>query len=196
MIEVAKKTIKEFALKFNNKNFLYALIFTFCLAMVVVLLVLLRQSDNGIKETRNELISLSHNIREHYKMRPDFWGLNNSEAIKNNLIPQTVGINENTLKGFWGKEIIIGSNEQGHTIMPTQKNFAITYKNLSKEECVSLASERFNEEFWLGIAKVSVLSGEKVQFFEWGAGEFGLPLVKKQAKKLCKNNNIVVFYFQ
>ena len=186
MKESIIKIIRKLALKFGNKTFLYASIFAFCLVMFIVLLSLFSRADNGIKETRNELISLSRNIHEHYKMRPDFWGLDNSEAIRNNLLPQTISINENILKGFWGKEIIIGSDEHGHMVMPTQKNFAITYKNLSKEECVVLASEKFNENFWFSVTRVSVSSGAQNQIFEWGSGEFGLPLAKKQAKKICK----------
>ena len=61
-----------------------------CLVVVVVLMtiIMLKQRDIGAYEAGMQIEQLANMIRGHYKMRPDYWGLNTGEIIKNNLYPE------------------------------------------------------------------------------------------------------------
>ena len=194
------KKIKEktFAIlqKCKNKTIIYSTLIGFFSVLAVVLLVSLWPQNTGQNETYAELSELSTKIRTYYKMRPDFWGLNTKEVALNNLLPSTMSFEGEKLKGFWGKEIVIGANENGDAVLPSQRNFVITYKGLNKEQCVALADKKIGENFWFGVEKILISSGEEKQFFNWGTTDFSLPANKKEVKKVCKNNNVVAFYLQ
>ncbi len=194
------KELKAKFLKFvstaKSKLFLLSAVCAFFVALFTCFVILFTGSVEGSAETAKELVLLNNKIREHYKMRPDFWGLNTQEVINNRLYSATISSADGKLSGTWGKEIIIGSDESGSSVMPTQKTFAVAYKGLSKERCVALASSEFEENFWFGIEKILIFSAEQKQFFHWGSDIFGLPVNKKDVEKVCKNENIVVFFFQ
>ncbi len=164
---------------------------------LIVMLLISGQQNIGAREAGGQIDLLAQNIRKHYQIRPDFWGLNTLEVIKKNIYPSTMRINENILYGYFGNEVIIGADINGNPVMPSMKNFVIAYKDLSKLQCIGLATNSFNPEFWLGIREISIIHEDKTNNFSWGNTDYTLPLKKNLAAKICgKSNNTLVFKFE
>ena len=167
--------------------------------IVVLLFVLLidGQKDVGAKEAGTELSALAQNIRRHYKIRPDFWGLSTREVINKRLYPLTMTAETESLHGYFGTPTTIGADENGTAVMPTGRQFAIAYHNLTKQQCVGLGSYNFSQDFWLGLKKVSLNNKKETYSFEWGNKDFILPLKRSQLKEICRQqNNTLIFYFE
>ena len=169
-----------------------------CLVVVVVLMmmIMLKQRDIGAYEAGMQIEQLANIIRGHYKMRPDYWGLNTDEIIKNNLYPEDMSVNGGKLLGYFGNPVEIGMDTEGMTIMPTIKEFGITYRDLTKAQCTALASDRFRKTFWLGIKEISITDNNSSHTFGWDDKESVLPLDKRKADDLCHNGSNVLFRFE
>ena len=89
---------------------------------------------------------------------------------------------------------MVGSDEKGTTIMPGQHNFVISYRELSKKECIELASFRWQEEDKLGLLSMSIQNAEGTYEFSWG--NKGLPLTKSRAKQYCQEKSNVLWSFE
>lgn len=167
--------------------------------IIVLLLTILfgTEQNMGAKEVGVEVASLARNIRNAYKIRPDFWGLNSDTVINKGIYPRSMKTTDGKLLGYFDNEVLIGSDRRGTAVMPTMRRFVVTYKGLNHNQCVALSANAFNREFWLGVTALSIANPKYDETFEWGAQKGVLPLNKKTAKKLCqKRDNMVVFGFE
>lgn len=190
--------------KLIDKNFwisnIKAAILGLGLIIVVLLLILIfagRQKNIGAIEAGRQIVALTDNIRNHYKARPDFWGLCTDYIIKERFFPSGMKIVGNNLIGYFDNPVKVGADENGTPVMPTAKNFVISYQGLNQNQCIALASQNYEQKFWLSVASLVIKNNDGSKKFEWGNQEFGLPLTKKTAKRFCsKNNNLVTFSFE
>lgn len=169
-----------------------------CMIVVIVLMmmIMLKQRDIGAYEAGLQIEQLANMVRGHYKMRPDYWGLNTNEVIKNKLYPEDMTINGDKLLGYFGNPVEIGMDTNGLTIMPTVREFSITYRDLTKAQCTALASDRFRRSFWLGIKEIGITNNNSSYTFGWDDKESVLPLDKRKAADLCSNGSNVLFRFE
>lgn len=164
---------------------------------LVMILLINGQRDIGSQEVGKQIYQLSQNIRRTYQIRPDFWGLSTQSVIKQKIYPSDMLIDSNNLIGYFGNKVVVGSDINGTPVMPTSKQFIIAYKDLTKPQCVGLVSNKFTQEFWLGVGRVSLINNQKVYDFSWSDTENILPISKSKAKELClDNNNNIVFHFE
>ena len=136
------------------KKYRIAVIATMVSALIVFggIFLFVNINKNKIyKNVETQIIELSQNIIKSYRLRPDYWGLSTNEVINKKLYPQSMKLQGNKLIGSFDKVVEIGSDDMGNMVMPTEKHFVITYKNLNKSQCVGVLSQKFNNDFWLSI---------------------------------------------
>lgn len=174
------------------------LILLSCLVVLIVLMMVLvlKQRDIGAREAGLQIESLANTVRSYYQSRPDYWGLSTAEVIKNKIYPAEMAVSDGKLLGYFGNPVEVGMDTIGSPVMPTIKNFVITYSKLTKEQCTALASDRFRKVFWLGIKDIIISNDISVYSFGWDNKESILPIDKKKASELCSNGSSVSFRFE
>lgn len=148
------------------------------------------QPDKSIIESENQLNNLVNRVRIFYRNKPNAWGLNTYSAIQNNIVPQEM-IYGRQIKNSLGKEVLLGANEFGNTVMPGSNKIAIVYKNLTKEECEALSSAKLSEEMKVSVNLIKIINSE-THIFTWGGKNF-LPISTENAYKFCQKNNDVLW---
>lgn len=164
------------------------------LTVIILLGVLLcyqRPPESVIKANRS-LIAMSDKIRRYYQNRPDYWGLNTNEVVRQNLYSGT--LNNNSIINELGKPVVVGADSEGNPVMPGGRSFMIGYRNLSTDECVELASFRWNEEDKLGLLSLTIQNAEGTFEFSWG--DKGLPVSRSRAKHYCKTDSKIMWSFE
>ena len=177
----------------KNKERIIVYVWAISLVIIVavgVVLCLQRPSPEMVQANR-EMLSLAKKIRTYYHNRPDYWGLDTNEVIKQKL--HVSKLKDNQLINSLGKEIVVG-DAQGTQIMPGTHSFVISYKNLTQKECVDMVSIRWQEEDKLGLISISIRNGQNNYEFSWG--DKGLPLSQSQAKQYCKESNDLLWVFE
>lgn len=165
--------------------------------VMIALLFVGGQRDVGAQEAGRQIIALAKNIRNRYQTRPDFWGLNTNEVITKKIYPLSMNVVGNSLIGYFNNPVEVGADANGSSVMPTSRSFVIAYKGLNKQQCVGLASLKFDPDFWLGVGAMTLQNNEISQKFDWSNKEFILPANKDIVKKLChSSNNSVVLHFE
>ena len=170
-----------------------------CAAVILLLAVALYilfsfSIKDNFATVQTELVNLSDNIRNHYKAKPDYWGLNNASVLKNNIAPETIVKNKKIISTI-GREFVIGQNENGDMVMPSQRSFMITMSNLSKTACHKLVSFDWAKENHLALQKILLNNGTDIKDFEWGS-ENPLPIKEDIAKSICSNKNAISWVFE
>lgn len=189
IINLNKAKLREI---FHNK---YLWGFAGVLLLVLVIIMLLQPGQKKHFQTAHqELTELAGNIREHYKVRPDYWGLDTASALKNKLVPVSMLHHDKVISAI-GREVILGQDADGNMVMPGQRNFMITIPNLSKTACVAMLSHPFKKEEHLGLLKIMLAVSDKTETFEWG-GSNPLPITPKTAEDFCKNKNNISWIFE
>ena len=179
-------------MKHKEKLIIYVWLCSLAVILLVGIVLCLQRPPTEIVQANKDIVNMSEKIRAYYRNRPDYWGLNNSEAINLNLY---VGkINNNQIINNLNKNVIIGSDINGSQVMPGQHSFLIGYKDLNKKECVELASLYWAEEDKLGLISVIIQNDSGNYEFSWG--DKGLPLSKGQAQKYCKEKNNILWTFE
>ena len=145
-----------------------------------------------VVSSHKELLTMSESIRKHYKNKPDYWGLNTTEVVKDKLY--TGKLTNNQIINSLGKYVIVGADIEGNPVMPGMKSFIIGYKGVSKKECVELASFIWNENDKLGLLSIQINTDKMEHNFDWS--EDGLPLSKNKAKQFCSENNNIIWVFE
>ena len=141
-----------------------------------------------------ELLALSGNIRNFYRIKPDYWGLDKASAIDNKIVPESM-VKEDRIVNILNSDVEIGQGIDGTLTMPGTRSFDITYKNLDFASCVGLASFAFSQEESLGLLSLTIISGDKSHELSWGK-EQGLPLALGVAKKFCNEVNNIVWKYE
>ena len=180
--------------KMKNKEKIIIYIWLCSLVIIVLIGVMMcfqRPSEQSVAANK-EMLETAEKIRAFYRNRPDYWGLNGNEAVKNQLF--TAKINNNQLLNSLNKKIIIGADSEGTTVMPGQKSFAITYLDVDKKECIELASFSWKAEENLGLLSMMIQNDGQNYEFSWG--DKGLPLSQGRAKQFCHEKNNIMWLFE
>ena len=158
---------------------------------VVLLLVspLMRnRSGTASLQVGQEVARLAASIRSHYKMKPDYWGLDSESVLKNEITGE--------LKSILGADIRIGQGFEAEISMPGSKSFDIVYKGLDKKNCLSLLTLKLEEEASLGLISAEIKNFKARTVFTWG-GTPALPVSSQHAKDYClEGSNEVLFRFE
>lgn len=163
------------------------------IAAILMLVVMIKQRDIGAKEAGTQIEELALRIRNHYKIRPDYWGLSTSEVISNHLYPDSMTVNGGKLLGYFANPVEIGMDEYGSSVMPTLRDFVIAYNDLTKAQCIALASDRYRSNFWLGLKEISIVNSTHKQTFGWNNGKMSLPISRSNAMHNCQNGSNILF---
>lgn len=166
-----------------------------CLVIVVVLMMILmlKQRDIGAREAGAQIAQLADAVRSKYKTQPDYWGLDTGLIIKDKIYPEGMSVNGGKLLGYFNNPVEVGMDASGSQIMPTIKYFTITYRDLTKEQCIALTADHFNQVFWLGVKSLAISNNNDVYTFDWNSKESLLPLPKKKSVNICRNGSNVSF---
>ena len=179
------KTKKIFIHKaLNNK------IFILVLSGLVLLFICLFQADKSLVNSEKQLNNLVDGVRMFYRNKPNAWGLNTYSAIQNNIVPKEM-IYGRQIKNSLGKEVLLGMNEFGNTVMPGNNKIAIVYKNLTKEECEALSTAKLSEDMKVSVNLIKIINTQ-MHIFTWG-GDNLLPISQKDAHKFCKTDNDILW---
>ena len=168
-------------------------------ALIVLSFVLLFAQSKDVKlyaAAGIQIDEMAKNIIQNYRLQPSYWGLSTSEVINKKLYAEGMSIKNNKLIGYFGNNVEIGADENGSPVMPGVKNFVITYNNLTKEQCIGLGANKYNEMFWLNVSKITLKNADIEQDFIWGDEEYGLIPSKHALKKMCnrKDNKLLVYF--
>ncbi len=131
-------------------------------------------------------------VRRHYASKIDYWGLNTQSAVDNNILTN-LPYHKGRLTNALGKPVLIGSGENGETVMPGERSFDVVYGDLSMGECVALAAYRFERPEELGLLQITVVSGDNRQTFSWGEENYKLPVARQEAQKICRKGSKVLW---
>lgn len=140
----------------------------------------------------SELETMATAIRNSYKNSPAYWGLDSKFVINNNIAND---VKDSKIVNVLGKNTFVGYGFDATTLMPGSKTFDIVYKDLSKSECIALASFEFSEEQKLSLVAIILRIDNKEEEFNWG-GENKLPLSVNIAKRFCKEKNDILWRFE
>lgn len=184
-----QKQIAEILKKLKNKR-LVVVLGIVALFFLISLVFWLSKPNEKIVMAHQQVSDLATNIRRFYQAKPDAWGLNTSTAIKNGL-PTPQMINGRQLQNALGKEVLLGADILGNTVMPGSRNAVIVYKNLNKEECEVMATMSFDEKMQLSLNTISIVN-EKEYKFTWG-GENSLPVSEAKADEICLDANDILW---
>lgn len=167
----------------KHKVYAFASLAILVLAWGVFCLI---KTDSKITLAGEQVNLLINQVRNFYKNKPNAWGLNTYSSIKNHIIPSNM-LNGRQIRNSLNKDVLLGADMLGNTVMPGSPTFAIVYKNLNYDECVELATYPFSEKTMLSIDSVSVIN-DTTLLFSWGSAN-SLPINKQNAQKACKENN-------
>lgn len=120
-----------------------------------------------------EIFKLSEEIRQEYKLRPDYWGLR-IENVENVL----------------GKNIVVGQGFEGNAAMPGAKSFDIVFFDLNRNECQAMSGFSLNKVDNLGLISISINSDENE--FGWN----DLPIKSSDSARLCSDTNKILWRFE
>ncbi len=157
---------------------------------VVLLLCFYFQTDKSVIKSENQLNNLVNRVRIFYRNKPNAWGLNTYSAIQNNIVPEEM-IYGRQIKNSLGKEVLLGANEFGNTIMPGNNKIAIVYKNLNKKECEALSTAKLSEDMKMSVNLIKIINSE-THIFSWG-GKYILPITSEKAREICQKDNDVLW---
>ena len=163
-------------------------------ALLLAAIVLTPDKTKRISAAKQEISELSNKIRNHYKVRPDYWGLSTENAVKNNIIPPQM-VHGNKIIGALGTEINVGQDADGSMIMPGGKRFMISVANIGKSACKAVLPDNLSHAENPALVNINLTAGNKTYNFEWG-GELPLPVTPEQANKLCQNNNTISWTYE
>ena len=184
--------MKRKNIKLERKYLIFAgvLIFAICL-----LLLIFSKPDNIPNLAMEEISEITANVHDNFKKKPDYWGLSTAYAIENELAPQKM-LKEEELISVTGGKVLIGIGEEGNIAMPGTQSFDIVYTNLSRRNCVILASYNLDYTSKLGLLSIRIKNHSKDITFSWG-GENDLPIDIAQAKDNClSSDNTIIWSFK
>ena len=148
--------------------------------------------SHRLEQAASQIAEIAHDLRAAYRQKVDYWKLDTKFAVDNNMLTN-LSYNGGKLLNALGKEVLIGRGKDGDTLMPGERSFDIVYKNLSLAECVILSTYQYKQKEELGLLQITIISNDKSQNFDWGEGDFGLPINRETAKKFCTNNSTVLW---
>lgn len=165
--------------------------------LIIATGLLIRGGDevSGSNQEAANLQKLTENIRRHYQNRPDYWGLNTKAIIDNKTAPLAMLKNGRIVSSF-DTDVLVGTAPDGLMLMPGSRSFDIIYKGLNKKQCLELATQKFEEKFWLGVINIAISNDNGQEIFSWNDKKNMLPIKKASAKQICKSVNDIIFHIE
>ncbi len=149
-------------------------------------------SQKSVTENVRKIFSLSDDIRAFYINKHDYWGLNTSVIIDNNVVsPKYVRNKKIIFNG--GVEVLVGKGPSGETVMPLTQEFDIILNRLNRAQCMTYAETTLLPEELLKLDSIRILNSSGTYVFEWN-GTRKLPIQKYETKNLCQNENNTVIW--
>ena len=158
--------------------------------LIIIAIYMYAKPKTEIVDAGNQVLDLSNRVRDFYKNKPNAWGLNTYSAIQNKIVPQDM-LNGRQIINQLKKDVLLGSDALGNTVMPGSRTFAIVYKNLNFEECKALATFDFSEKMLLSIDNITIIN-DKDYLFSWGESK-SLPVSAEAAQNACKQENDILW---
>ena len=149
-------------------------------------------SQKSVTENVRKIFSLSDDIRAFYINKHDYWGLNTSVVIDNNIISSKYVRNKKIIFNG-GIEILIGKGRSGEAVMPLTQEFDVVMNHLNKAQCMTYAETSLLPEELLKLNSIHILNSSGDYIFEWN-GVRKLPIQKYETKNLCQNENNSVIW--
>lgn len=164
------------------------------LLLIVALVFLFSHSPKtNYNDVEKEIFKLSDNIRNHYKLNFDYRGLDNKKVIQESIAPKELTRGNKVISSI-GREYIIGQNDVGDIVMPSQRTFMITLTNLNKKACQHIATINIDNNN-LNLQKIIINNFNKTIEFEWGS-ENPLPISSDKVNEICTNKNNISWVFE
>lgn len=167
-------------------------------ALVVVIAVFFLTANlvNHTQKAANQLMLTAENIRLAYQAKPNYWGLDNQSALKNNVF-RHFRVVKNAPYNALGGKVLVGYGPLGESVMPGISGFDITYTDMTYAQCVALLSYPFSQAQNLGLLQILLYdeANSQVAEFAWG-GENSLPVSEANAKNYCEKHNNILWHFE
>ena len=167
-------------------------------ALVVVIAVFFLTANlvNHTQKAANQLMQTAENIRLAYQAKPNYWGLDNQSALKNNVFSHFRMVKNAPYNALGGK-VLVGYGPLGESVMPGISGFDITYTDMTYAQCVALLSYPFSQAQNLGLLQILLYdeANSQVAEFAWG-GENSLPVSEANAKNYCEKHNNILWHFE
>ena len=151
--------------------------------------------NKKLDQAARQVTEIAQQIRKHFVARIDYWKLDTKYVADNNILTNFVYHNGNLVNAL-GKKVVIGQNEDGTTIMPGDRTFGIAYTGLTGAECIALSSYHFEHPEDIGLLAITIINSDNRQSFDWGEGDYKLPINRQKAKRFCKNNSTILWTFE
>ena len=147
------------------------------------------------QKAAQEVFLLADKIRDFYRIKPNYWGLDTSFALENNIFPSDM-VQDETAQNALGSSVLVGSGFTGEALYPGSQGFDIVYTELGRVPCIFLLSYPFSKEQTLSLSQISLLNdlGDNITF-TWG-GDFPLMPDAQTAKKFCSKSNSILWHFE
>lgn len=174
----------------NKKIVVIAGIFLLVIIAVCLTTILIKPNKKAL--ALHEMEKIVSSIRNSYKNSPGYWGLDSKFVINNNIASD---VKDGKIVNVYGKNVFIGYDFDTTTLMPGSKTFDVVYKDLTKNECISLLSLDFSEEQKLSLIAIFLKFGDDIDEFSWG-GKNKLPISVNIAKRFCKDKNDILWRFE
>ena len=169
------------------------------IALILVVLTLLGWGvscsfRNEVRPAARQVIRLVDIVHRNFQTKPDYWKLSSQWMIENNMVPSEMRQGLQIVNAL-GKPVLIGAGINGQMLMPGAKSFDIVYKDLSKRECVALATYEYPKNQTLGLIELTIVNENGEKSFVWGDKE-GLPLESEEAAEICNKQNSLIWNFE
>ena len=140
----------------------------------------------------SQLVETADQIRKSFANKVNYWGLSSQYVVDNNIFTNLL-YSDGKLINALGKKVEIGQNENGDAVLPGERSFGIAYTDLTMGECIALSAYRFKQPDEFGLLSITIINSDTRQSFDWGEGDYSLPINRQEAKKFCKNNSTVLW---
>ena len=144
------------------------------------------QSHNEAKKNVKELFVIANNIRDYYIGKADYWGLNTSSVLSNNLLSKKHVIGNKIILNN-NREVLIGNGANADIVMPQSQTFDIVIKGLNKAQCIAYSEVDLDDKELVSLDHISIINDLGSFSFEWG-GKNSLPVKRYSSKDLCADD--------
>lgn len=119
-----------------------------------------------INRIKNQITTITANVRTLYLQQVSYKGLNNKTAVSIDIVPKEMIVKngDGKLTNIFGGEVFVGSGSIGHGvsgIKDDNKAFLIEYTGLSRGACVDLASSTWTADLGSGLMGIKVTGSQK-----------------------------------
>ena len=164
------------------------------LLLLCLILIFAQTGESGFQKTQQQTEARAGHVRSYYAQKPNYWGLDNTEALEKGIVPKKMNRNGKIISAL-GKELFVGGDAQGNPVSIGSREFAISIVDVGTAACRSLATAPLNDFFKLGLIRLTIKNNQQEQTFEWG-GENVLPVTKAKALEICSQANTLSWFFE